>query len=66
MIRINVEEYCHQCLDFEADVTKPVRSVNDDGKHVQTDTIVQCKYRKRCNGIRRFLEQQVKGEEASG
>ena len=65
MIRINVEEYCHQCLDFEADVTKPVRTVNDNDEHIQTDTIVQCKYRKRCEAIKRYLQQLTRSE-ASG
>ena len=65
MIRVNVEEYCHQCLDFNPDVIPPIRSVDEKGKHVQTDTIIQCKYRKRCAGIRRYFEQLAK-EEASG
>lgn len=65
MIRLNVEEYCHQCLDFTPDVIPPARSTAENGEHIQTDTIIQCKYRKRCAGIKRFLEQQAK-EEISG
>ena len=59
MIRIDVEGYCHNCLDFEADVTKPVRDIHDN---VWSDTVIQCEYRKRCAGIRRYLEQQSKYE----
>ena len=65
MIRLNVEEYCHQCLDFTPDVIPPTRSADESGEHTQTDTIIQCKYRKRCAGIKRYLEQQTK-EEISG
>lgn len=66
MIKVNVEEYCQQCLDFNPDVIPPIRSTGEDGEHIQTDTIIQCKYRKRCAGITRFLEKQIKGVEASG
>ena len=59
MIRIDVEGYCHNCLDFEADVTKPVRDLRDNA---WSDTVVQCEHRKRCAGIRRYLEQQSKSE----
>ena len=58
MIRIDVEGYCHGCLDFEADVTKPARITDD----TWSDTVIQCKYRKRCSGIKRYLETKVKDE----
>ena len=59
MIRIDVEEYCHSCLDFETDVSKPIRNIDDN---TWSDTVVQCKYRKRCGSIRRYLEKQLAGE----
>lgn len=66
MIRINVEEYCHSCLDFTPDVIEPTRTYSAGGEQVmQTDTIVQCKYRKRCSNMFRYLEHQTK-EEAVG
>lgn len=55
MIRIDVEEYCHACLDFEPDVIKPLRNIETN---TWSDTVVQCKYRKRCAGIRRYLMSQ--------
>ena len=62
MIRLEVEEYCHQCLDFHPDVIEPTRAYSlDDEKNSHTDTIIMCKYRKRCAGIKRYLEQQSKG-----
>ena len=69
MIRVDVEDYCHACLDFTPDVIKPERysasTAPPDSTEVfvyYTDTVVQCKYRKRCAGIKRYLEQQTKGE----
>lgn len=62
MIRLEVEEYCQECLDFTPDVTKPERALFVNGEVTYTDTIVQCKYRKRCGNIERFLRQQAKGD----
>lgn len=59
MIRIDVEGYCHGCLDFEPDVSKPVRNPDDNS---WGDTVIQCKYRKRCGGLVRYLEHQIAGE----
>lgn len=61
-IRVDVRDYCAECCDFEADVMKPERSTLIlDGRKtmvMQTDTIVRCKYRNRCEAIKRFLEKQ--------
>ena len=65
MIRIEVEDYCQKCLDFSPDVTKPERIYAGEKEMHFGDTIIKCEYRKRCAGIRRYLEQQMKGE-ASG
>lgn len=61
MIVVDVEDYCQQCLDFHPDVTAPTRE-RAEGVTIQTDTIIRCKYRKRCAGIKRYLEQQSKME----
>lgn len=65
MICINVEEYCHQCLDFSPDVVKPQRVIMENGEQTHTDTIIQCEHRKRCSSIERYLRQQMK-DGASG
>jgi hypothetical protein len=65
MIRVDVEEYCNSCLDFSPDVTRAVRMFSDNTHVTQTDTIIQCEYRKRCANIKRYLEQQTR-EEISG
>jgi hypothetical protein len=66
MIRLEVEDYCQSCLDFCPDVTKPERVYAGDKEMILSDTIVRCEYRKRCAGIRRFLEHQMKEVEVVG
>lgn len=60
MIKVQVEDYCEHCLDFSPDVTKPERHLTSNDEFVLSDTIIQCQYRKRCAGIKRYLEQQIK------
>lgn len=60
-IKLEVREYCSACLDFEPDVTKPERTFAFDNydiavKEIQTDTIIRCRYARRCENIKRFLE----------
>ena len=63
-IKLNVEEYCQDCLDFEADVTKPTRMyADDDVVRSYRRIVVRCKYRKRCANQIRYLEQKLKGEQ---
>ena len=64
MIRLEIEGYCQSCLDFSPNIIEPQR-VRIDGCNAVgwSDTIVQCEYRKRCSGIKRYLEQQMKGEQ---
>lgn len=67
MIKLEIQSYCNQCFDFEPDVTKPERiSIRSDfyeQEVLQTDTIVKCKYAKRCENIRRYLKQQLKEDQ---
>ena len=63
MIRLDVEEYCHSCLDFNPDVTRAVKQLADwSYEYELTDTIIQCEHRKRCKAIKEYLERQMKGE----
>lgn len=71
MIRIEVEEYCDACMDFSPDVSRPskgfVTSIEDLSQLTfQTDTIIRCEYRKRCDAIKKYLMRQARGEEAVG
>ena len=59
MIRIDVQEYCDCCYDFEPDVTRPNKYFKDGHDEVTVgDTIVRCAYAKRCEAIRRYLIRQ--------
>lgn len=65
MIRLDIQDYCTSCCDFEPDVTKPVKSSlvpdsNGTAIVVQSDTIVRCAHAKRCECIKRYLSQQFK------
>ena len=63
-IRIEVKEYCSDCFDFEPDVTRPEKitaylvETDEPAYTHQTDTIVRCRYAKRCEGIKRYLEKR--------
>lgn len=65
MIRVEVEEYCSECLDFQPDVEKPQKlyaNVTEitmtDTEIIVTDTVIRCENRKRCEHIRRYLERK--------
>lgn len=62
MIRLDIQPYCDCCCDFEPDVAKPEK-YRDSGLNVyQTDTVVRCKYAKRCESIKRYLERKAQQE----
>lgn len=67
MIKLDIQDYCGLCCDFEPDVTKPFKQAHrvggtDDISLIQTDTIIRCKHSKRCESIRRYLKQQLMNE----
>lgn len=59
-IVIDVQTYCANCLDFEADVTKPAKVFSNNGEIILGDTVVACRYAKRCENIKKFLARQEK------
>lgn len=61
-IRLDVQPYCSNCLDFEADVMKPER-VNLYSRDTPVygtlgDTIIRCKHANRCSNLVRYLNRQ--------
>lgn len=72
-IKLEVQPYCSECCDFEADVTKPERvtavvyGINEPTVG-RTDTIIRCKYAKRCEAIKRYLRMSIyeSGGDCSG
>ena len=69
MIKLDIQDYCHDCLEFEADVERGQKclmySMADTMVH-QTDTIVRCKHRNRCKAIKRYLEKEAQNAENCG
>lgn len=64
MIELKVEDYCHNCLDFSADVKRPDRLyAADEVCAVIGNTIIRCEYAKRCANIKRYLEQRMRDRE---
>lgn len=65
MIRIDVQPYCSECCDFVPDVTKPEKTTLYSNEIrdscfmvIKSDTIIRCTHAKRCEAIKRYLEQQ--------
>ena len=56
MIKLDIQEYCGQCMDFSPDVARPIKMHTTDNEIIQTDTVIRCEYRGRCEAIRRYLE----------
>lgn len=54
MINLIIEEYCHECPDFEAEVRKCVKASTIDG-HVAHCTNIFCVHRLKCDHIAQCL-----------
>ena len=65
VIKLIVPDYCHSCTDFEPSVTKVPDKLSTSYGHsyLYGDTIVECKYRNRCEAIYHYLK---KGEKNNG
>ena len=56
-IRLEVESYCDDCLDFEADVEKPtIYYANFEVVETYGDTVIRCSHRDFCERIKNHLE----------
>lgn len=56
MIELKVEEYCHECPEFEAETQKSYLSA--DGKIAAVECVVVCEHAQKCRCIKRFWEGQ--------
>ena len=64
MIRLEVEDYCQDCLQFTADVKPPEKLYGMNGipmesMVIQSDTVVRCQYRKQCRRLMEYLKRHV-------
>lgn len=58
MIRLQVEEYCNNCSEFEPEVDRDMLYCDDilrGTKMSIIETRVQCKHRSRCKSIKDYL-----------
>lgn len=53
MIRFSVEDYCHDCPDFEAEVNKTL--LRSNSIVISTDTCITCKHKDKCLQIYRYM-----------
>ena len=61
MIRLDIQPYCSDCYDFDPDVIKPSKMYDETGVVIATsDTVVRCSHAKRCEAIKRYLDQKFK------
>lgn len=61
MIKLEVEDYCHKCTEFEADVEQ-AHMISIDWQEWLGDTIIRCEHREKCKRIRAYAEQNLRGE----
>lgn len=65
MIKLDVQEYCHECANFTADVKEPEKYYTGLNIVEMTDTLVRCEYRELCENLVRYLRKQVDLDEKS-
>lgn len=58
MIYLEVQDYCQNCPDFEADVCKVTTESMNFEEHDFSDTKISCTKRKRCAGLVRYLTKE--------
>ena len=65
MIALDIDDYCNNCNEFDADVEKDMVVLSNIQKSNQTckcNTTITCKHRFRCQNIRGYLNIQKNGE----
>lgn len=60
MITVSVEEYCHNCHEFEPDMIKScVKSVDMSNQYssILVTTTIECMHREKCRAIYEYIKQ---------
>lgn len=60
MIKLDVEDYCQECLDFDPE--KESVCLYSGDKICQCITTVRCKHRNRCKNIMQWFVKKKEGE----
>lgn len=60
MIKFNISIYCQDCPDFEPQITQRPEHIksNYGNSYFYGDTLVECKYRNRCETIYNYLKKE--------
>lgn len=59
MIKIEVADYCNECMDFDPDVERPQKVYTLGEELIVSDTIIRCTNRNRCKNIARYLKKKT-------
>lgn len=62
MLRLDVEDYCHECETFEPYVSRRIVTVDGNPLWSGSDTIIYCENRTKCEKLIKYLKEQVKQE----
>ena len=60
LIRLEVEDYCQSCTEFNPDVEEPTALYANREVVARTDTVVRCKSRHKCENIKMRIEQDLR------
>lgn len=59
MIKLDIQDYCQHCTEFEVEVEQS--DIYSIGTFRETLTCIKCKHRFKCKNIEQYLEKNMKG-----
>ena len=62
MIKLEIEDYCHDCQAFDPEVEGSIVYCTDHEVYHRTHTIVRCKAHKLCKRLVGYLKKQIEKE----
>lgn len=63
MIKLDVADYCHTCIEFSPEADIPVVYLTNNHPVILGDTVVRCEHQERCRNIQRNLEKNIQKEQ---
>lgn len=60
MIHLDVQEYCHECRDFEP--CKSTTYLQANGMTIASDNVIYCEHCARCANIAAYLKKKLSEE----
>ena len=65
MITLDIDDYCNNCNEFDADVEKDMvvlSNIHKSNPTCKCNTTITCKHRFRCQSIKGYLDIQKNGK----